>query len=104
MRLNFLNIVTWLEGHQLPCLIKRIFHVECPGCGIQRSFIAIMKGQFLESLKLYPPLIPTMLFLITIIINDKFNLFKSDRMIKIGVPSIFLIILVSYLLKLNTNL
>ncbi len=98
---SFLNIVSWLEAHQLPCMVKKVFNVACPGCGIQRSFIALLKGHVLESLKLYPALIPIILFLTIIILNEKLNFLKNGKMVKMGVPFIFIIILVSYFLKLT---
>lgn len=30
----------------------------CPGCGMQRSGIALLKGDIIESIRLYPAFIP----------------------------------------------
>ena len=37
---------TWLPGVPMPetCASRSIFGVECPGCGLTRSFIAIARG------------------------------------------------------------
>lgn len=40
----------------IPCLWKSIFHVECPGCGLTRSFIELLHCNFLGAYK-YNPLI-----------------------------------------------
>jgi hypothetical protein len=56
-----LSIINWLENHQLPCIFKKLIHFDCPGCGFQRSIIALLKGNFGESFKLYPPLVPILL-------------------------------------------
>jgi Protein of unknown function (DUF2752) len=101
MLLSFLNITTWLENHQLPCIIKKTLNIDCPGCGIQRSFIALLKGEIVKSLQLYPALIPIIVFLSIIILNHKLNFLKSGKMVQIGVPFIFIIILVSYFIKLS---
>ena len=53
----------WLEHHLLTCPSKYFFGVECPGCGMQRSFIELLKGNLSESFFLYPALIP-MLFML----------------------------------------
>jgi hypothetical protein len=35
-----------LEAHPVPetCLAKEMFHIECPGCGLTRSFICLARG------------------------------------------------------------
>jgi len=48
----------------LPCPSKTFLGLECPGCGLQRSFLALVKGQVLESIKLYPALIPLLITLV----------------------------------------
>ncbi len=48
----------------LTCFSKQYFGVECPGCGIQRSAIKLLQGDVLDSLALYPALIPFALLLI----------------------------------------
>jgi hypothetical protein len=56
-------MINWLEQHLSPCFFKSHFNLECPGCGMQRSLIALLKGDVLESLHYHVALIP---FIITI--------------------------------------
>jgi hypothetical protein len=56
-----LSIINWLQQHQLPCIFKKVTHFDCPGCGFQRSFIELLKGNLGESFRLYPPLLPILL-------------------------------------------
>ncbi|MGS0524465.1 DUF2752 domain-containing protein [Zobellia nedashkovskayae] len=30
----------------LPCLNKKLFGIDCPGCGLQRSIVLFFKGRF----------------------------------------------------------
>lgn len=39
----------------LSCPSKQLLHIDCPGCGLQRSLVALFQGDFLLSWKLYPP-------------------------------------------------
>ena len=55
------GIADWLEGHQGTCLIKSTTGVDCPGCGLQRSFIALLRGDLHEAWHMYPPLFPLLL-------------------------------------------
>ncbi len=57
----------------LPCFYKQITGIDCPGCGMQRSFIELLKGNFIESLKLYPALL---LVFITLGLTAAHLLFK----------------------------
>ncbi len=97
-----LNIISWLDAHQLPCLIKTVFKVECPTCGIQRSMIALLKGDFMNSIKLYPALFPVLIFLFMVVFNNRIKFVNMQKFIKFGVPFIFIIILLSYLNKLTS--
>lgn len=47
-----------------PCFSKSIFGIECPICGFQRSFFLLVKGNFIESFYLYPPLIPILILIV----------------------------------------
>ena len=48
---------SWLENNMLPCAYKSLFGIDCPTCGIQRSLLFLLKGNFQDSFIAYPPLI-----------------------------------------------
>ena len=56
-------MIHWLETHLFTCFIKSHFGLDCPGCGLQRAFIALLKGNVSESIHYHAALIP---FIITI--------------------------------------
>jgi hypothetical protein len=58
-------MIDWLEHHLFPCFFKSHFGMECPGCGMQRSLIALLKGDIAASLHYHIGLIP---FIITILL------------------------------------
>ena len=95
-----LSIVGWLEKHMMPCFYKKFFGIECPGCGMQRAFIELLKGNFLESLKSYPALIPTLLTFIFLIIHLIFKFEKGGHYLKISFIFTTSIILINYFYKL----
>jgi len=37
---------------QTLCIYKRLFQIDCPGCGLTRAFLLIPKGHFLQALQL----------------------------------------------------
>ncbi|NGY38047.1 DUF2752 domain-containing protein [Flavobacterium sp. XN-5] len=52
-----------LEKYMIPCLSKTLFGMECLGCGFQRSFLLLLKGDFTASFQMYPALLTSLLFL-----------------------------------------
>lgn len=51
-----------MEEYMLPCLNKSLFGIECFGCGIQRSFFLLMKGEFVKAFHMFPAIYTTLLF------------------------------------------
>ncbi len=85
----------------LPCLNKKFFGVDCLGCGIQRALSLLIHGEFIAAFKMYPA-IYTLLFLAVIIVLNFFYKIKyAQRIISILAVINVLIIVVSYLIKMN---
>ena len=38
----------------LPCLFRMLFQISCPGCGMTRSWIALLHGDVLASFRYHP--------------------------------------------------
>ena len=84
----------------LPCLNKKLFGVECLGCGLQRATVHLFRGEFLEAFKFYPA-IYTLVFLVIFLIFNLFVKFKFDTKIKFGLIALnVVIIVVSYFIKM----
>jgi len=89
----------WLEHHLLPCPTKYFFGMECPGCGMQRAIIELLRGNLVESIKLYPPLIPMLLMLVVLVINLKVNSAVWQKVLKYFFVANVAIILINYIFK-----
>jgi hypothetical protein len=63
------GLIDWLETRQMPCLYKSMLGIDCPGCGMQRALIALLMGDLLGSLRLYPALLPTITMLIFLMVH-----------------------------------
>ncbi|MGZ3884041.1 MAG: DUF2752 domain-containing protein [Bacteroidia bacterium] len=64
-------MIHWLEQHLSSCFFKSRLGIECPGCGMQRAFIALLKGDLSGSLHYHPALLPFLLT-ITVLIAQLF--------------------------------
>lgn len=100
MQYYFLNIISWLEERELPCLFKKYFHLDCPGCGFQRSFIALLKGNISESFLLFPTTFALVLFFVFFFLNNKYQLANRRIVLNIGLIFIFTVFTTSYIYKI----
>lgn len=93
------DLIGWLERNQGTCFYKRYFGIECPGCGMQRSFVELLKGNVLESIILYPALLPIMLMLFYLSAHLFFKFPKGYLVLKISFIFTAVIILIHFILK-----
>jgi hypothetical protein len=72
----------WLQRHLLTCPFKWLTGIDCPGCGFQRSFTALIKGNFQHSFVLYPATVPLLLLLLFSIADACFKIDTPKGIIK----------------------
>ena len=98
-----LLFIGWLQDHLLPCPFKYLTGLDCPGCGFQRSVLALFKGDIQQSFSFYPPTIP---LLIVFAWWAADAVFKIDTTKHLGKKTLFIsasaFILVSYAIKMAT--
>ncbi|MBX3253404.1 MAG: DUF2752 domain-containing protein [Chitinophagaceae bacterium] len=100
MFLAILHIIQWLEGHMFTCPSVKYLHIICPGCGMQRSGIALLKGNIAESFRLYPALLP-MLVLCAFTMLHWYAKFSNGGKIIIALQTtVVTIITVHYIYKI----
>jgi len=97
------NFFDWLNHHLLSCPFKAHFGVDCPGCGLQRSVLALAKGHLYESFKFYPATIPLIILVAFTIIHLKVDFKFGAQFIKIIFISIAVIILINYIYKIYNH-
>ncbi|WP_298778349.1 DUF2752 domain-containing protein [uncultured Polaribacter sp.] len=85
----------------LPCLNKKLFGIDCLGCGFQRAVVHLIKGNFSEAFNTYPAIYTLVLLLLFFLINIKMK-FKNGKKIIITLAFInLLIIMISYFIKMK---
>ena len=86
-----LSNIKWLQNYLLPCPFKKLTGLDCPFCGLQRSVIALITGNFRQSLYLYPATIPIIVLIILSLVKlrisiDERNYLKKRLSIFLWVP------------------
>ncbi|PQJ77944.1 DUF2752 domain-containing protein [Polaribacter porphyrae] len=90
-----------IEDYMLPCFSKTFFGFDCLGCGLQRSFVFLIHGEFWSAFKMYPAIF-TMLILAVFILINFFKKFKQSNKIITRLAYFNLsIIIINYLIKIN---
>jgi hypothetical protein len=92
---------SWLKAHLLPCPFKYVTGIDCPGCGFQRSLLALLKGHVHQSFLLYPATIPLLIMAAWWLADSIFKLDTRKSLVKKTMFIVVaLIITVSYTLKM----
>lgn len=97
------TIVNWLQAHMLSCPSKQIFYIDCPGCGLQRSLIDLLKGNFAASWRVYPPGMFAIATLIVLLLHLIFKFRNGAVVLKYMYIVTVTVITVNYIYKITTN-
>jgi hypothetical protein len=81
-------------------LFKQVTHVDCPGCGMQRSLLLLLNGDLPGSFKMYPALIPVMLLFGFLVLHMIFKIKNGTAILKYSYIFCAGIIMLSYIYKL----
>lgn len=91
--------LTYMRDFMLACPYKERFGIDCPGCGMQRSAVALSQGEVVDSVLLYPALIPIIAMFILLGIHIKWKLPNGAYMLLALYLFNMIIVLINYLLK-----
>ncbi|MCG8411063.1 MAG: DUF2752 domain-containing protein, partial [Bacteroidales bacterium] len=100
---HFSMNTTWLENHMLECSFKSTTGLDCPGCGMQRSIIELLQGDFKGSIAYYPGLLPLLITLLFLIAHLRFKFKHGASILKYLYITDVAIIIISYVIKLITQ-
>jgi hypothetical protein len=93
-----MGLVDFLEKNMLSCQWKEV-GLECTGCGLQRSVIHLLRGEFTEALVVYPAIYTLIVMFAFLGIHLKFNFAKGAEVLKWLFVLNVAIIVVHYFLK-----
>ncbi|CAH0176464.1 hypothetical protein SRABI27_01142 [Pedobacter sp. Bi27] len=97
------SFLDWIGEHLFTCPFRAHFGFDCPGCGFQRSVLALFRGDLIASFKFYPATIPLIFVIIFTIVHLKVDFKFGAQLIKIVFASVAVIILINYIYKIYTH-
>lgn len=92
-----------LEKLLIPCLWKSIFHIDCPGCGLQRSFLLLLKGDLAASLAMYWATIPILLMIAFLALHMRFKFTDGNKWLVWMYCGNAILIICNYIYKLSLH-
>ncbi|MBT8259194.1 MAG: DUF2752 domain-containing protein [Bacteroidia bacterium] len=82
-----------------PCLWKKYLHIECMGCGFQRSVVLLFQGQFEAAFYMYPAVYTLLVLFGFLILHLKFKFKYGAKILLALFVTNIAIIVINYILK-----
>lgn len=89
-----------MEEYMLPCLNKKLFGVDCMGCGMQRAIALIFQGEFVAAFQMYPAIYSLITLFLFVGINFFFKFKNSNKIIGSLAIITVVTIITSYSIKI----
>ncbi len=93
-----MGLIAFLEENLLSCPWKEL-GLECTGCGLQRSVIHLLKGEFIAAFSTYPAIYTLIIMFVFLGVHLRFNFSKGAQILKWLFVLNLAIIIVHYVLK-----
>ena len=87
------------DDFMFPCLWKKYLHIECMGCGFQRSLVLVFQGQFEAAFYMYPAIYTLILLFGFLILHLKFQFKRGAKILLALFILNITIIVINYILK-----
>ena len=95
-----MGFISYLEQHMLACQWKQHFGVECMGCGMQRSVILLLKGQFVDAFYMYPAIYTLIAMFSFLLLHINFNFKKGAKVLLYLFIINVIIMITNYIIKI----
>ena len=95
-----MGLITWLENNMQACPYKKYLGIDCMGCGMQRAFVALLKGNLSESFYYYPALIPMITLILLLIAHLIFKFKNGGTWLKYHFLFVVSIVVINFVIKL----
>ena len=95
----FNDLISLIESNLQPCWFKQLTGADCPGCGVQRAFLLLLKGEIGSSFLMYPALIPVIFLFVFLLIHLFAKFKKGGTYLMYNFLLVMMLIIGNYMLK-----
>jgi hypothetical protein len=95
------GIIQYLEEHMAACSFRSHFGIDCPGCGMQRAAISLLKGDIVESFHYNPGLLPVLFMFVFTVLQVIFHFKNGGKVLVWGYVLTVAVLFTNYILKLS---
>ncbi len=89
------------RDYMLSCPNKKIFGIDCPGCGVQRAFLLLLEGKPVEAFYMFPAIYTTILFMFAVVFHFVAKKTYTHKIILVtGILNV-VIMLIAYIYKMK---
>ena len=98
-----MGVISFLQQHLLPCPSRVLLHMDCPGCGMQRSIICLLRGDLRGSLAFHPAAIPMLALVVFAALHLLFRFSKGAKIIIFLQCTVAIITIAFYIYKITQH-
>ena len=89
-----------LQDYMIPCATKQILGFDCPGCGLQRSVLLLLQGDFLAAFYMFPAIYPLLALVTVLVFNQITSIKHYQKLVIVFSISTVVAILINFIFKL----
>lgn len=89
-----------LQDYMIPCATKQILGFDCPGCGLQRSVLLLLQGDFLAAFYMFPAIYPLLALVTVLVFNQIISIKHYQKLVIVFSISTVVAILINFIFKL----
>ena len=95
------EFIAFIERHLLPCGIKALTGFDCPGCGMQRAFVALLRGDLQGSIGHHPALLFYLAAVAFAALHLRFSFRFGPRVIAVLFIAAAALMIVNFIVRLR---
>lgn len=92
-----------MDEYMIPCLSKKLFGIDCLGCGTQRALVMLFHGDFVAAFHMFPAIYTTLLFCFFVFLNVVDKSRNYNRLLIVLAIVNVTIMIISYIYKITNH-